>query len=298
MTAQPLDIFDLEDDPLQRDRWGRPLLIPAKGGERVPYTRASTLANFVTDHSGLHTWEKRLIAVGLGQREDLCALAASLPRLNGEKCDKTTLTRAQLNQDRETNKQLDEILELAKEAAAGSFKARYGTTIHNFTDPGADVSQAPERMQADIQSFHDELDRRGIEILATETFVANDELMAAGSFDHLARVPGYGVVVVDKKTGQVDGKGLSFGVQLSVYANAEVYDCFTDKRAPLESLTGGERINRAAGLIAHIPLGGGRTDLHVVNLRLGQHAARLATQVRAARQLKDFMTPMTNGESA
>lgn len=290
MTAELADPFDIEADPLERDRWSRPMIVPPKGGKKTAYTRASTLANYLSDHSGLHTWEKRLIVVGLGQREDLCALAASLPRLHAERVDKSSLTAQQKREDGLVNKQLDEISELAKEAACGSLKARYGTSIHNFTDPGADVDLAPERMKADVQSWWDFLRAKDIEILATEKFVVNDEMQCAGSFDHLARIPGWGVCVVDKKTGQVDGKGLAFAVQLSVYVNSVAYDCHTDERAPLESLVDGERINRQVGFIAHVPLGAGKTTFHKVDLLRGYHAARLATQVRTARGIKDFMT--------
>lgn len=275
-----------------RDRWGRPLLIKKGETERTPFTRASSMANYIADHTGLATWERRLLAVGLSQRSDLVAMAAALPAQKSLRADKKALTKAERDADAKTCKSLDEIIEQALEHAGRSFKANMGTAIHSATDPGADISVIPEAIQPDARSFLDELARYGAEIVATEVFVANDHLTAAGSFDHLVSFPGLGVVVLDKKTGMVDGKGLAFSVQLAVYAGGEVYDCETDERAPLESLTGGEAVNQNVGVIAHIPLGQGRTAFHTVDLNVGRHGAGLASRVRAARQVKDVMSPL------
>lgn len=294
------DPFDLEEDPLKRDRWDRPLLVPVGGGERQPYTRASTLSNYLTDSGGLHTWDLRNVAIGMGIREDACALAASLPPINAAKRGKKTLTAAEKKQDRETNKALDEIIASAKEAAYGLHKARMGTAIHAFCEPGADVDLAPTAIRPDIYSFHAKLAALGIRVVASELFVANDELQAAGSFDYIAWVPGLGFVIIDIKTGQVDGKGLSFAVQMSTYATAVLYNPVTDERTPLESLTGGEAINTDVALLAHVPLGEGRTDLYAIDIKTGLHCAVKATHVRAARRL-DLMSawsPMTSAMSA
>jgi hypothetical protein len=285
-----VDPFDVELGP-ERDQWKRPLLVPPGGGERVAYTRMSTLAGFVCDDFGLSTWAQRLLAIGLAQREDLCAMIAALPALNDAKCDKKTLTKAQVKQDKDTKAKLDNYIEQALEAAGRNYKANHGTAVHGFIENGS-VDNAPERMVADVQSCLDCFAERGIEVLCSEVFVVNEALRAAGSFDHLVRHPTYGVVVADVKTGVIDGKGLQFAIQLAGYAGGEVYDCETDTRAPLESLVGGEQVNRDLGLLCHVPLGGGRTDLYPVNLRRGRKSAELATRVRAERDYKDFLGPV------
>lgn len=290
MTAELVDPFDLEQIGPPRDRWTRPLLVPPSGGERVAYTRMSTLSGFVADDFGLSTWNQRLLAIGLSRREDLCAMIAALPDLNDAKCDKKSLSRAQVEQDCDTKAKLDDYIEQALEAAGRNYKANHGTAVHALIEQGS-ADHAPERMVADVTSCLDCFRDNGIEVLASEQFVVNEELQAAGSFDHLVRTPHDGIVILDVKTGQVQGKGLQFAVQLAGYVNGELYDWRDDTRAPLESLTGGERINRNVGLLCHVPLGGGRTDLYRVDLRTGRHAARLATQVRAARQIKTFMSP-------
>jgi hypothetical protein len=291
MMADP---FDIEAPPgPQRDRYGRPRLIPAGKGEadRTSFTRMSTLAGFICDDFGLSTWKLRLAAVGLGKREDLCALIAALPPLNDLKCDKSTLTKAQRAQDADTKTKLDEYLEIAHDAAGGNWKASHGTAVHGFIEHD-NAEAAPERMADDVRSALDGMRQRGIDVICSEVFVANDELMAAGSFDHIVRHPTLGNIIADVKTGVVSGKALQFAVQLAGYANGEVYDCETDTRAPLESLTDGERINRNVGLLVHVPLGGARTDFYRIDLMRGRHLARLATHVRSARKLDDLMKPL------
>jgi hypothetical protein len=279
-----LDPFDLDTVGPPRDRYDRPLLVPPGGGEREAYTRMSTLAGFICDDFGLSTWSQRLLAIGLSRREDLCAMIAALPELNDARCDKKALTKAQREQDCDTKAKLDSYIELALEAAGRNYKANYGTAVHGFIAAGS-AENAPERMQADVTSCLQAFADEGIEIVASEQFVVNDELHAAGSFDHLVRTSHDGIIVADVKTGKIDGKGLQFAVQLAGYTNGLVYDWHDDSRAPLESLTGGERVNRSVGLLCHVPLGGGRTDLYLVNLLTGRHAARLATQVRKAREI-------------
>lgn len=285
------DPFDLEESgPKREKRTDRPLLIPAKGGERVPYTRMSTLADFVTNDHGLNIWQRRLLALGLSQREDVCGMLACLPPLNDAMRDKSTLSKAEQEQDKDTKKKIDNYIEMALETAGQHYKANHGTGIHGFVENGC-ACRAPERMKPDVQSALDLFKTQGIEVLASEVFVANDILMAAGSFDHLVRVPDLGIVVLDVKTGQVQGKAMQFAIQVGGYSKGEVYDWRDDSRAPLESLTGGEKVNRAVGLVCHVPLGGARTQLYKLNLRRGQQAAVLATQVRTARSLSDFAEP-------
>ena len=285
----------MTDDPFEmtgprRDRWDRPLLIPRDGGERRAFTRMSTLAGFVTDDFGLSIWNRRLLAIGLSHREDLCAMVAALPALNDAQCDKSSLTKQQKQQDADTKAKLDDYIEQALEAAGRNYKANHGTAVHGFIESGS-AEAAPERMRDDVESCFAAFAEHGIEVLATEQFVANDELCAAGSFDYLLRHPRYGIIPGDCKTGQVDGKGIQFAVQLAGYVGGEVYDWETDQRSPLESLVGGEQVNRDIGLLVHVPLGGGRTHLYPVNLKLGLFAAQWAAGVRDLRSRKDYVGP-------
>lgn len=287
------DVFGLDDDldPLTRDRYGRPCLVPPGGGAKVAYTRASTLGNYVSDGSALNVWERRNLVLGLGRREDLWQLAGSLPALHDAVARKEDLTKDQKAQDRDTKKALDEIIEQAKESAYGAWKARLGTARHNACEPGADLFGMPESIVRDAEAFRSCLAEAGIEIIAHERFVVNDALMSAGSFDYLMRVPGLGICGGDLKTGGVAGNELKHAVQLAVYVNAALYDCETDERTPLESLTEGEAVNTETGLIIHLPAGSGAATIYALDLEVGLRAAKLATMVRTARSTKDIATP-------
>jgi hypothetical protein len=288
MTAVLDDPFAEEIE--RRDRWGRPLLVPPGGGERQPYTRMSTMSGYLCDKSALETWTRQKLAIGLSRREDLCALIASLPVIHDCFTDKSLLTKEQKKSDVETKARLAEYMEAAMEAGDRLYKANWGTAIHAFIERGV-WDSAPQRMIADVQAALKMFADHKLEVLATERFVVNDALQAAGTFDYLVRHPKYGCVIADVKTGQMDGHGLEFGVQFSGYAGGVLYDWKTDERTPLESLTGGEPVNQDVGLLIHVPLGQARTALYPINLVRGRQAAQLAVQVREERSYKEFIGP-------
>ena len=66
---------------VSRDRYGRPLVVPPKGGKAVPYTRTTTVAGSLDDATALIAWKMRMVAAGLTLRPDL-ALAVSAARDN------------------------------------------------------------------------------------------------------------------------------------------------------------------------------------------------------------------------
>jgi hypothetical protein len=61
---------------IERDRYGRPLIIPESGGKPVAYTRATTIANSLDDGTALTAWKMRMAAIGLTVRNDLLYLSA------------------------------------------------------------------------------------------------------------------------------------------------------------------------------------------------------------------------------
>ncbi len=56
---------------IDRDRYGRPLVVPPSGGKPVAYTRATTIANSLDDASALVAWKMRMAAIGLTTRPDI-----------------------------------------------------------------------------------------------------------------------------------------------------------------------------------------------------------------------------------
>ncbi len=270
------DFFDeVKPDGPPRDRWGRPLLIPAGETERRAYTRASSLANMLADFGHIQTWRMRYLARSLGQHKDLAGLA-------GAECYTTGFDKGDDADNRASGRRLDEIIERALDRGGISEKADYGTVVHALTEPGNDGAADWGNAEKDAASFYALVENMGISILGTELFTANDGLWVAGTFDHLMHVPGYGIIITDKKTsGSIHGH--DFGIQLTTYANADLYDWETDERTTLEDFVAAAGwdpalINRDVGLIFWIK--DGETHLHELDLVAGLEAAHHATWVR------------------
>lgn len=268
-----------------RDRYKRPMLIPtaeypgltpeqrvlaAQGNFRAPYTRASSMSNYIADFEALHKWQRRRLAKGLGSREDLCAMAASLPLFfNDSKKDKLT------------NSRLDEIIDLAMEIGQVHEQANWGTAIHQFTEPENQTGPVPERMKDDVAAFYSEIERLGIKVLDTEIFTAHDRHKAAGTVDHMLWVPGYGKILGDKKTG--DLKPLEYAVQMVEYRDGEIYDWEDDSRIPWP-----DDLNADFALVLDLPAGKGKLEIHELDLTWGRKMAQLASDVRDGHQASRF----------
>jgi hypothetical protein len=289
------------DDPIERDGYGRAKIIPVgRGGKpnlkakSVPYTRVSTYADALSDAGGLVKWSKWHLALGFGRNPDLAALAGTY----GPTVDDLS---------RRDKQELDGIIDRAHDRSGGNVKADYGTAVHAYTEPNAqhvpdpfdgDAAAEYERQHAELMAsiaadsaaYLAALDLYGLETVDTEQFVVNDELQAAGTFDHTVRlardlvfddvtVPAGAVLVLDKKTGKLHLDTQC--VQLAVYANAKRYDPETGERTPLD-------VSFDHAILAHIPKGTGRCDLYLIDIRIGWAAAKVAGKVREHRVRKDI----------
>jgi hypothetical protein len=286
-NSDPFD--DTPSDGIKRDRWDRPLLLPAeqhpdgtckqcdkmrKTGSaddgRHAYTRASTLASYIENDTHITRWKLRYLARGMAIHVDQAILAA---------CETYHTGFGMPDRDPEnaaSGRRLDAIIDEVLGRMLINQKADYGTAVHVATEPDF-FGFTRDEIAADVQSYVDTCKRLAIRIAGTEVFTANDTTMSAGTFDNLKWVDGYGWVITDKKTSsKVDSN--HFAIQLAGYAHGEVYDPKTDTRQPLESLTGGERINRDVGLIFWIK--NGRTEIHELDLVSGWQGAQIAAQAR------------------
>jgi len=281
MAESPSDDFfgdEAKPDGPPRDRYGRPLLIPrdSTDGERRWYTRASSLADMLADFSHIQKWKMRYLARSLGRHPDLAALA-------GSEVYTTGFDQGDLGENRASGRRLDDVIERALDRGGISEKADYGTVVHAVTEPGNDgVADWYGNVEADRLSFEACVRENSITILGTELFTANDGLWVAGTFDHLMFVPGYGIIITDKKTSSAV-HGHDFAIQLSTYANADLYDWETDQRITLEEFVARQGwnpalINRDQGVIFWIK--NGKTSMHLVDLAAGLEAAHRATWVR------------------
>lgn len=278
-----------QDDGPPRDRYGRPLLFPRGHDPECPeckgkdamfqphrrwYTRSSSLSDMLADFGHIQKWRMRYLARSMGYNRDLAMLAAAETYTTG-------FDKGDEKENRASGKRLDDIIERALDRQGISEKADYGTAVHAWTEPGND-GYVFNDAAADVQSFKDKVTSTGSVILGTELFTANDRWWAAGTFDHLMYVPGYGIVITDKKTSSAV-HGHDFAIQLVTYAHADLYDWETDERMTLEEYIASlgwdpGLLNRDQALIWWIK--DGRTTLHELDLVEGAQAADRAVWVR------------------
>ena len=248
--------------------------VPVADENRVPYSRASGLADYLDQSNEyLWMWKMKGLAVGLGNRPDLVQLAAAETYTCGFPKDEA--------ENRASGRRLLEIIDRALDTAGISVKADYGTAVHQRTEPGNTGFDTDLKEEADVQSCLDLWAERGVSHIGTEVFTANDETMSAGTFDGLDYVPGLGIVFTDKKTSR-SAKG-AYHVQVASYANSDIYDPETDLRVTPEEYVEARGwdpslINRDVGIIWWIK--GGRTQERRLDLISGWRAAKEAAWVR------------------
>lgn len=273
-----LNEYERTDDGIQRDKYDRPVLPDPTTGEIRPWTRVTTLANILDNTSALETWRTRNIVYGIGRREDLYVMAASVGSKDAPE-DKATL---------------DAVITGAEEAAEGSAKANLGTGSHGFTqrhDMGDLVDNVPAQYVPDIEAYKEAQKTWGLWPFERyiETFVVVPELGAAGTFDRLLMGDGWELPRIgDLKTGKVKGKGRSFAVQLAIYAHASHwYDPKTKMFYEMPE------VDRTRGVIIHLPIGEGRCEPFEVDLVAGWEGAQLAADIHRWRKRDDLCLPLS-----
>jgi hypothetical protein len=247
-------------DEIQRDRWGRPLIEPPEGGKPIAYTRVSTLSKSLDKQEALTKWKQRMTAVGMSRRPDLLALV-----------------QATREDDR---KVLDDACEQALAAAKSQAAANTGTALHAFTeriDEGVPLEDivASDVIKADLAAYRDRM--AGVATLAKETFVVQDEVRCAGTFDRLLLVDGV-PYVADIKTGQHEPNyPHGVAVQTAIYARGTGYHPTKKRTASLADI--GVDLDRA--ILIHLPAGKATCELYWLDIAAGWEMAQTATRVRA-----------------
>ena len=290
-TQSDIDLFfsiDYERGPqvpdgVERDRYDRPMILPPGGTEKIAYTRCSTLAGYLENKSGLHKWDMRHVALGVGLDPDIAAKAASIQPLTGDR-----------KKDALSNATLDECIEEARKVSGEHAGRDWGTAVHGFTEPGMEGNPyVPERMKSDVDSYWEKMNEYRMVNVASEVFVVNHELKVAGTFDDLYYSYAFGLTLGDKKTGR--SKIHSHLIQLAAYAGSEVYDWETDTSRPIQSLVQDPAmarypVNDRVGFYVHIPKGEGVTRFVGLNLERGREMAKIAAAVRDYQQQRDGLT--------
>lgn len=250
---------------IQRDRYGRPMVIPPEGGKAVPYTRTTTVAGSLDEASGLVAWKLRMAATGLTMRPDLLLAATSM---------------------RDNKLGMNKIVEDSMEAAGSTRQATIGTALHALTekmDRGEELGAIPQDYQADLRAY--ELATKDFENIFIEQFSVLDEHKIAGTPDRIVTYKGERFIS-DLKTGSISYPS-KIAIQLSIYAHAKPYDIDTTERGSWGD------VNQERGIIVHLPAGEGKCELHFVDLVVGWQGLELAMQVRKFRDSKKtIVTPI------
>lgn len=258
---------------IERDRYGRPLIIPEGGGRPTAYTRCTTFIKVIEDQFALQQWMQRNVALGLAGDP---LLLQKVRAADGDK------------------KILNSICDDAREAAGGSQAAEFGTYIHSLTemvDRGEELPAETEPLARAMVAAYVEA-TADLTVEHIERFCVMDTLKVGGTPDRIVKVDGTSYIA-DVKTGNVEFGTLTIAMQLAIYARSYLYD------ATGERTIHGASTNR--GLIIHLPKVDDPDDavctLHWVDLEAGWAAVQVAKAVREQRtyRFKDLTEPF-NGK--
>jgi hypothetical protein len=269
------------EDRVPKDHKRRYLLPDPTTGETIPWRRVSTLKKTLADEYGLNRWYQRQVARGMALRDDLVALAASVPDPKSD-------------QGKET---LGNVVKQAQDAAGSRKGANLGTALHSATERldrgeplGSIVLPAPYNYDLAV---YDRFKRANPELLRTnpahiERVLVVPELQVAGTFDRL-----YGNKVGDLKTGQNAHEygQLELAVQLACYAHGALWwNLDTQEYEPVPE------VDQTEALMVHLPAAGnGKIDVFRVNIAAGWVAAQVAYQVLAMRSAqRTLVAPYEN----
>ena len=250
---------------VERDRYGRPLVVPPNGKKPVAYTRATTIANSLDDPAALVAWKMRMAAIGLTLRQDI------LLSISAAQDDKMAVNA---------------YVEEAMEVAGAKTQANIGTAIHALTerlDLGQEIGPIPDQWAGDIHAYAAitaKLNKKRI-----EQFCVLDKFKIAGTPDRLVEYKGE-LFIADIKTGRIDHPN-NIAMQLAIYANGLPYDVETATRGSWGD------VNKEKAIIIHLPAGQGLCKLHFIDIAEGWKGVQFAMKVRKWRDKKGLATPFT-----
>lgn len=266
-------------DPIPRDRWGRPLVVPPGGTKPTGYTRCTTYVGCLEDTYNLAKWQMRMTALGLVDREDLHLAVAA---------------------HRDDKEHLNKICDQAIEAAKAHAAATTGAALHSLTeqhDRGTlDLARVPAAYRKDIEAYA-AATTDGLKVVEIEQFGVIDDLKIGGTWDRCVRGHDGRLRIADVKTGSLEWGMGKIAMQLSVYARCTAYTHAdpTPRRGVSNPDAG---IDQDTAIVIHLPAGKGECHLIEVDIASGWEAVGLARQVRAWRARKDLSRPASSTPAA
>ncbi len=271
-----MTLVDIEvpADTTRRDRYGRYLVQKQDDPTKlIGLQRATSLAKNVDETFSLEGHWKSTTLVGAHLNPALAALAHAAHEAGDKRAAK-------------------QHAENAFELAGGNVKRDRGTLIHDYTDRKIRNPdwQIPELYRAQVEAIVASFPAHGFRVVTefSEMIVVLYRCAVAGRMDfalhHEATDTYY---VGDLKTGSVAFSGVSWSIQLAIYANADcgyiqgdADDGSEDRKIPLPAF------DRDRAIIINSPLD--TTDVHWYWLDIAKGAELLpvVTAVREARKLK------------
>lgn len=279
--AEPDDFFDMADDAFEA-----PPVITEGGSRTIPHPitgkahkspRATHYAGGLADEFTLNAWKIAMVALGLGKREDLWALAASEAS--------TPLGPVELR-EQGWWRPWEDIAHQAMDAAEASSGAHKGTAIHRWAenlDRGEiTMDDIPNRFKPHLENYlriHEE-SVLSVNKSYLETLVYTDKLHNGvnGRLDALRDGPGGWLVVDDLKTGRQAPMGLDeMAIQFAIYANAEWHiDPVTGMATPAP-----KNIRKDVAVVTWVPVDKPENaEIIPVDIRWGWQAAQVLTWVK------------------
>lgn len=273
-----------EDGPAHtgvcRDGRNAPRIVKPDGDVRS-YARASSWGKPLEDLNALMGWKCRVTLLG-------CVVKPSL------------LARAEAVADKDYARDaLQAIANEALELGGAHEQANRGTAVHGLTDlvdtgRWAELGALPTTIRNDLIAYRNTLDEYEAEPLSIETFVVQDDLKVAGTFDRLLRMPDHpceicssNVYIADLKTSKTANYPHSWAVQLAVYANSQPYDIESRTRVSWQP----EEPCLHRAVLIHLPALQAQCDLHWIDITAGWDTALiLVPAVKAWRSNKRLLT--------
>jgi hypothetical protein len=294
-TSIPLSALPPVGDKWRRDQWGRYLVLPPGGTKPVGYTRVTTVAKTLDGGYGLVPWKATLAICGAMMRR---GLRARWEALMAETDDDPWYA----DDEGVAKEECKKLVEECAAVAGANDRREIGTALHAISvlvDMGREPASLTEETDRDLRAYLQGLAAAGVELIAgqAELTVVLDEFQVAGTFDRLARVPGFAKpLVADLKTGaKLDYSWHPIAVQLAAYAHGDnIYrqgpatDGSEDVRTPMPE------VDQDNALVMWLNAGSGELELHLVDIAAGWEAFRLSMRARAWNKL-DVAMPLEGG---
>lgn len=256
-----------------RDERDRPLITDLKSGRLVPYRRTSKYGSVLEDTTFLDAWDRRMVAYGMSHDPALGRAIQELPANHRmwEKRDKDI-----------ANAVVDE----AKIVAKAGKLAEIGTNLHEITelsDLGLQLPALSTEFESALSHYQRVLKTAGVRVIPdfVECRMVCDQMRAAGTADRIVSYQGE-MYIFDVKTGLSSFGGMTYAVQLALYAASLLYDAEAGERLPTP------QVSRTRGIICALPSDGSSCELKWVDLVKGFRAAKVAQQVYEFQQERSW----------